>query len=407
MNTNNNNIIVLPGTDAQIPLINRLRSMGFKVTVFNPYDDSPAFPFADDYRKVNILDKISCLTFAKEIAPIAVLSDMCDIAMPTVAYISDFLGLYSLGHRCASLYTDKWEMREFCKQHNIPSPNYQLCFDINQAKFFLRTQSAKCIIKPIDSNSSRGVFLLNTEQDIDSHFDEALSFSKCQKAVLIEQYINGVEFTIDGLMTPTGHKSLAISEKKHYRHNPNIAYELFFSQHNPNYDYNILRSTNDNYVNLSKLPIGCFTHAEYKYENGEFYLIEIGARGGGNFISSDIVPCLTGVDNYRFLIEAMVGQQFRDIHISPEFSDRCVVLYFFDVEEDGIVASLQGEDLLRRDKRIIRYHFNCKIGDMIKKAENDSARVGFYIAYADTRYELLELMQNINDKVKILTRQQV
>ena len=53
------------------------------------------------------------------------------------------------------------------------------------------------------------------------------------------------------------------------------------------YDYDRLREVNNRFVELSGLPFG-FTHAEYRYENGEFYLLEIGARGGGGLLSADV-----------------------------------------------------------------------------------------------------------------------
>ena len=58
----------------------------------------------------------------------------------------------------------------------------------------------------------------------------------------------------------------------------------------------IVRRYNKEMVCKMGLPFG-LTHAEYKYMNGEFYLIEIGARGGGTKISSDIVPYMSGVDS--------------------------------------------------------------------------------------------------------------
>ena len=48
------------------------------------------------------------------------------------------------------------------------------------------------------------------------------------------------------------------------------------------------------------------------------------------------------------------------------------------------------------------YEFNFKPGDYIKKAENDAARIGFYIAYADSDAELRNLMSEISRKVQII-----
>lgn len=60
------------------------------------------------------------------------------------------------------------------------------------------------------------------------------------------------------------------------------------------------------------------THSEYKFEDGDYYLIEMAARGGGSRIASDIVPFMSGVDNYQLLINAALGQtpSVEDLHTS-------------------------------------------------------------------------------------------
>ena len=230
-----------------------------------------------------------------------------------------------------------------------------------------------------------------------------MSFSRKEIAVVCEEYITGTEFTVDGIKTEHGHTCLAISEKKHYSFNENIAYELFFSHTNPKFDYEQLRCTNDRFVNMSGLPFG-LTHAEYKYQNGEFYLIEIGARGGGNLISAEIVPCLSGYDNYEALIRMALGESAgKAPKVNPELMGRCAVLEFFDSPgKGGMVKEIQGEDFLRTHGNILSYRFNFGVGDHIGQAVCDTARIGFYIAYANSREELLSLMKEIEEKVKFI-----
>ena len=59
---------------------------------------------------------------------------------------------------------------------------------------------------------------------------------------------------------------------------------MYFTHTSKEYDYDKLRAYNDSFVMKTNLQFG-FTHAEYKCEDGDFYLIEIAARGGGNMIS--------------------------------------------------------------------------------------------------------------------------
>ena len=396
-------ILLLPGSAMQIPLIKKLKEKGHYVKSLHPVDNFPTQPYSDEYALVDILNLPKCLEIAQDFEPNVVLSEECDIAMPTIAYLSKELKLSSLSEADAALYTDKSLMREFCKEHSILSPAFRKCTNTLEAKEFFRSQQGKCILKPLDSNCSKGVFIIEKENDIDQYWEESICFSKCENALLIEQYIEGVEFTVDGIVTPAGHKSLAISEKRHYDYNPSIAYELFFSNHNDNYDYEELRKINNYFVDCSTLPIGFFTHAEYKYMDGKFYLIEIGARGGGNYISSDIVPIMSGVENYEYMIDVLVeGKTKEDIRIDGALYDRCALLYFFDVPCSGVVKEIQGLDVLAKNPNVIRYELHFKIGDTIQRANNDSARVGYYIAYAENKTTLRALMEQINETFKIL-----
>lgn len=396
-------IVVLPGIQWQIKLVQKLRSLGYRVTVINPATDSPAFPYADGHIVSDIFATDRYLPLLDKQHVDAVMSDECDIATELVATLADHFKVPSQTVPMAQLYTNKVKMREFLQTHHLPCPAFRICYSLEEALAFYRSLKKQMIIKPIDSNSSHGVFTIDSEDDLQKHFDESIHFSRTDKAVICEQYITGTEFTIDGIKTEYGHCCLAISEKKHYAHNDNIANELFFSYSNPQYDYNRLRAINDQYVNLSGLPFG-LTHAEYKYENGEFYLIEIGARGGGNLISAEIVPRVSGYDNYDALIKKALGEPVTDIPtVKSEFKNRCAVLKFFDTPgEGGLVRAIEGIDFLDNDKHIITYHLKFKVGDYIEKAACDTARVGYYIAYAESREELIQLMNQIDKSFKII-----
>ena len=402
MNTSKT-ILVLPGTKWQVPLVKKIHEMGYQSIVVNPAVDSPAFAYADEQFVSDIFAKENYLPQLKNYRISAVLSEECDIATRLVAELADELQVPSQGCDMAELYTNKVRMREFLWEHRLPCPEFKICHTIDEALDFYHSLNRQMIIKPIDSNSSHGVFTVRSKKDLIAHFEEAMSFSRMEKAVICERYIQGTEFTVDGIKTQGGHACLAVSEKKHYPYNENIAYELFFSYDNSKYDYNKLRQVNDTFVNLSGLPFG-LTHAEYKYEDGEFYLIEIGARGGGNLISAEIVPCLSGYDNYDALIRMALGETIYEIPSVPSsLRNRSAVLEFFDVpEKGGVVTAIQGVDILRGSKNILSYKFNFKIGDTIRQAENDSARVGYYIAYAESRQELMDVMDKIKKEVRIV-----
>ena len=122
------NVIVLPGTKWQIPLVQKLKRRGYRVVVLDCYEDQPAYQYADEHRIVDILDKERVYDIAKEYSAAAVLSDECDIATPTIAWVSEKLGKPSIGMEMADLYTNKYSMREFARKHGFATPVFYKCF---------------------------------------------------------------------------------------------------------------------------------------------------------------------------------------------------------------------------------------------------------------------------------------
>ncbi len=397
-------VVILPGSAWQIPIVRKVKDMGYRALVVNPYKNSPAFSFADGHLCSDIFDIKAVKQYCETEKADALISEECDIAMPVVAKLGKDLGFNTLSEDAARLFTDKNMMRIYGEKNGFPTPKHRVCYTKEDVFDFLKNINGKIIIKPLDSNSSRGVFTIENESQIEEHFDESLSYSKIEKAVLAEQYIDGIEFTVDGVKTPQGHFTLAISEKRHFKHNLNIASDLYFTWSNKNYDYSLLKQINDEYVNNSPLLFG-LTHAEYKYENGTFYLIEIAARGGGNLISSHIAPFMSGRDNYEYLIKCSVnGAYDKDFKVEDEFKGRAAVLKFFDCESSGTVQRIDGLEILRDMPEIAEYKFNFEVGDHIEKASNDATRVGFYIALCNTEERLKEVMKIIKENVRIVVK---
>lgn len=396
-------ILVLPGTQWQVPLIEKIQEMGHQALVVNPDPNAPGMKVADQVLVSDIFDKERVASFGRDQKIGAVMSDECDIAMNLVAELGKTFNVPTLDEESAALYTDKFLMREFSKKHGLRYPEYKFCKSVDDAVALLKEINRPIIIKPLDSNASHGVFKCTTEEEVRKHFDESMSFSRVEKSVLAERFIVGTEFTIDGVKTPHGHYTMAISEKKHFAHNESIANELLFSHYNPKFDYDKLRATNDAFVMKSNLQFG-FTHAEYKYEDGEFFLIEIAARGGGNMISSCITQYMTGYDTYRYLVECATGNVHdEDFSLRPEYKDRAAVLKFFETPGGGgKVRDIKGLDYIENEPDIKHYRLNFKIGDTIENALNDSVRIGFYIVCSENMQKLREVINNVEKNFQII-----
>ncbi len=398
-------ILLLPGAYWQVELAKRILSSGYELTVIDPNRDAPCVPLAKEYFQADVLDWDRVRQFCESHDFEAVLSDECDVVMPVIAKIGQLKrisGILTLD--CANLYTNKYQMRQRCAKMNVPCPVYRLCSTIDEAKDFYHSLNGTMVIKPIDNNASRGVFVIRNEAELVTKFSESIKYSHREKKILAEEYIDGVEFTVDGICTPSGHYTLAISEKKHFVHNPSVASELLFTHTNPKFDYDLLKLTNDRFVNGSGLEFG-LTHAEYKFKNGKFYQMEIAARGGGTMISSVIAPFMSGVDSYGYLINHALHRPFNtSITISHSYTKRAAVLKFFDVPSvnGGCVRKIKGIDFLSSQPEILHYNIRFHEGDIIRPSTTDSDRIGYYIACCESFADLKELMHKVDEAFKII-----
>lgn len=395
-------IMILGGGEFQVPLIKRAKKLGYYVILCDFRDDVEGIALSDKHYLVNTLDSSQLIEVGEKEKPNGIVTNS-EPAFLSMAHAAEKLGLRCMSVDDTKLYKNKFLMREFCHAHGILSPRYKCCKNVEEALDFFNEIQKKCIIKPLDNSASRGVFSVNSEKDIKLHFDQCITASSADNpAIIIEEYITGTEFTIDGIMTPKGHRSMAISEKKHYEYNENVAYQLLFDNKNEYFDYDLLRKENDHLVNLTGIPFG-LTHAEYKYSNGRFFLIEIQARGGGNYIATDIVPFISGVDSYKEQLKWAVGEEVDADYSYEKLSSRCAVLHFFDVPgKGGVVKEIKGLDFLDSLSEQVMYHLNFKVGDTIQQTINDSTRIGWYILKSPNRTDLDEMIRTINNHFKII-----
>ena len=396
-------IMVVAGGDWQIELVKKAKSMGHYVICSNLYEDSPAFPYADACEVANVLDKEKNLEIAKKHKPDAVISDQSDIAVPTVAYVNEMMGLRGIGIEKANLFTDKSKQRLFCKENGILIPDFALCETAEDALPLLE-KYGKIIIKPIDSQSSRGVFTITSKEELEKNVEETISWSNRKKAFLAEEYITGDEFTIDGLVVNGNHYPLCVSVKEMYPQNPNISRMQSYSYLSDKHDYDLLRKTNKELVEAIGLPMG-LTHSEYREHNGKYYLVEAGARGGGSNLSGKIVPFMSGIDNYEYLIKEALGENVdEDVVKNNVFSrEKYVVMRFFDFGE-GIVDRIVGKDYLVNHPMLIDYQLEVKQGNVLKKPKYGRLRPGHFIIGGEDKKIVIEEAERIIRTVNVVFR---
>jgi len=387
-------VMVVGGGKWQVPIIKEAKRLGCVVINSNLHEDSPGFEYSDHSYVVDVLDKEKNYEIAKLHNVSAVVTDQSDIAINTVAYINERMGLNGLNIDTANLYTNKYCMRKELLVDDLYHPQYKLCRSESDALLFIKKIQFPVIIKPLDNQSSRGVYLITSTQELKGKIKSTKKYSK-NGEFLVEEYVGGVEITAEGFKFNNGnHVTLAVSRKDHYNDVFGVANSLLYQINHAEFPCNKLCEINNKLFN--RLPFG-ITHVEYKYFNGKFYLVEAAARGGGTRISSDIVPVVSGINVLNLYLKTALGLNVPSIE-KIKFQNN-VILGFFRFSQ-GVVKTINIDKSIY-DENLIDMELEFSIGDSISEPVDDRSRHGYFILKNKSLDELKLRTKMILDSVTV------
>lgn len=273
------NILVLGAGALQIPLIETIQSRGYNPVVVSLYENEPGMLLVKDRVIGDFCDKGAMLQIAKQWNVTAVVTDQTDLPVRTIAYISDELGFPSIGYATACLFTDKFLMREKCREIGVKTINYRLVGSLQEAKDFFVSLNHPAILKPINNQGSKGVYKINSIQELEIKYWDAIRYSRGEK-ILIEEFVSGQELVIEAYALE-GEVTNLICGDTHYFNVEDAfaAKERIFPSCLDETIVNKALELNKRIVKGFGLNHG-LTHGEYIVVDGEVYLIEIAARGG-------------------------------------------------------------------------------------------------------------------------------
>lgn len=388
-------IHIVGGGFNQVPLVNMARSMGLTVLVTDMNANPAAKKHADHYEQINTIDKTSTLRCAKKYKIDYITTDQTDVAVPTVAYVAEKLGLKGIGYHSALKFTNKHLMRDALKgklDEHIPKNYYFDCK--NEALKFCKAQKApsQYLVKPVDSQGSKGVSMLNHSYQplIESAFHESMN-----KGIIIEVFISGSEFSVESFVKDGKVHNLALTRKYHYSTSPCLdERNTFLGDIDLALEKKIF-DLNTKVINALGLPFGS-THAEYKVERGKIYLIEIAARGAGGSISSNTIPFLTGFDPSSALLKTLTKQSF-DIKID-DYKKKFAVLKFFNFTPGRVKEIVANKTLI--DNATV-FVLDVKKGDEIRHIKDSRDRLGYFVIHGTNRQHVLQRERMVESAIQI------
>ena len=376
------NILIIGAGDFQLPLVQRA-SLSYNVLLAAPVISDAFKPYISDSLLIDVRDKEGILDYAREHSICGVITDQTDIAVRSVAYVAQELGLPGIGYETGCLFTDKSLMRARMAELGIKLlPNRTVSSEEEALQFYAEI-GGNVIIKPLDTQGSRGVQICRSEDELRSKYAEAARWSSNHQ-VLIERYATGREFLVEGVAVNYEFRNACIGDTLYFDLPDAFAAKsrIFPTVADDELRQRVL-DLNTEIITGFGLKQG-ITHSEFIMDGDDIYLIETAARGGGVFISSDLIHYSCGLDTEGFLLDIATGRQKGLPRILPQ---QCVCGYLAFYIPVGRVVRADG---VREVQALPFVHRNqldkLKVGIENKEGHTDkTSRLALIISAPDRK----------------------
>lgn len=300
------NLAIIGASYLQLPLIEKAKQLGYTTHVFAWECGDVGETAADHFYPISIVEKDAILNSCRRIGICGICSIASDLAMLTVNYVADALGLPCNSPEATAKSTNKHLMRKAFQAGGDPSPKSIPVDEHTDLAAVLLQYPV--IVKPTDRSGSRGIYKLESPAGLADAVRAAMA-EGFEKKVLIEEFAQGQEYSVEYISYAGKHYFLAMTLK--YTTGAPHFIETGHLQPAPVDADTLCRVQKVIPHALDSLGITTgASHSEIKIaEDGTIRIIEIGGRMGGDCIGSDLVRYSTGFDFVKMVIDTACGHK--------------------------------------------------------------------------------------------------
>lgn len=315
-------IAVIGANEPSLSFYRQAKALGYYIIGIAWAKGAVCKKYCDRFYPISFTEKDEVLKVCQQEKIDGITSFSLESALPTVIYVAQHMGLVSNGYECIKLTENKFAQREAFRDAGLNVPLFQRVKDAKSVD--IEKFRFPIIVKPVDSGGSQGITKLENKEGLKEALDYAIEHSRTKEAI-VEEFIEGREFSVEYLSCKGKHYNLQITDKV----TSGAPHFIEVSHHQPADLSESQRIEIKKVVEkgLTALKIeNSPSHTEIKMTpQGELYIIEIGARMGGDNITSDLVRLSTGYDMVKGCIDLACGDFTKPIMTKQMFSG----VYFY------------------------------------------------------------------------------
>ena len=332
-------------------VIQKAVSMGYETLTVDANPDAIGFSHAHKHAVISIVDEKACLAYARSERIDGVLTAATDYGVLTAAYIAQEMGLPGLRYEAAQLVKNKYRVRKCLYEAHVDDTEQAYEVDTSTDVASLgKKLSYPVMVKPCDGSGSRGASRVDKPEELKNACKYAMNGSISHRAE-IETFIFGQEYGAESLVVDGQIHVLSIMKK--WMTKPPYYAEL---GHAIPCGLSVeveekAKACVKNAITVLDINYGSVNMDMLITQDGKVYIIDIGARMGGNMIGPCIIPYGTGIDYVGAMIQNAVGDPV-DLSVKQHGAIATKLLAF----EEGIVKNMPDIKAIEKRYDVEIYH---------------------------------------------------
>jgi biotin carboxylase len=326
--------------------------------------------------------------------PLDAVVSFTEYGLMPAAEIKEALGIQGNAKAAVRLTRDKIAMREHLAGRRLGAVRFQRCSSVAEVRDFLVMIGGPIVVKPAEGSGSSGVFHVTSVDQVETAFAHAQA--KHPSSTIVEEYVEGPEYSTESFTTDGRHEIIAVTEKittgpPHFvetgHRMPAPLAEAVFAE---------FRDLVTRFLDAIGHSFGP-AHTELRRGPSGLRIIEGNTRPGGDFIWELVLHAM-GRDLVRDSICHLARMPPRSR--APGRGAGCVTFF---AHEHVVIERVEGIGAARQTEGIIRLHCSLEPGQRLGALRSSDDRQGVIVAVgtdlADAQRRLTEAQARIRVKV--------
>lgn len=322
--------------------------------------------------------------------PVTAVFGVDDGTAIVAAHASRALGIERNRVEAVEAAGNKHRQRELLRDGGVPVPGFRSCSLQENAAALASEVSYPCVVKPAALAASRGVIRVDDPDRFAEVFDRVAATvvqattepgSRADSGILVEDYVPGPEFALEGWLDEGRLIVLALFDKPDPLEGPYFAETIYVTP--SRYSFAVqaaLTACAESAARAIGLEFGP-VHVELRHNENGPWLIELAARPIGGKCGKGL---RFGSDSSISLEQLLLGKtlgRFRDV---PEREPSATAVMMIPVHRAGVLKQVVGVTEALSVPHVTDVMVTVHLGQRLVPLPEESRYVGFIFARGET-----------------------